>query len=432
MTDKPKTQQTQDAQSDYIVQQTPGTHDAQLIADGEVLTTITGMDKLTERAKQRHNQLLAAIDPDSPEYMPEVAKAFEELRAALPGIMSDINRAAELIQELDNLEPLINAELKKDPEARTLKQYMYLYTAGELLDVLDDPNNALTKALEAARIAKAVSTNAKRAEKVDFPLDKVNSTIWGLLEKDTQGQIALKAEKAGSKDELSIFYSINFDALANVQISKRQTAFDKMVYIATAALYNAGNEWVTLTQIYYALGNDRSKKPASKHLERILDSLRKMKAADIFIDNAQEAGKYNYPSFRYEGDLLPTEKITASINGKLTDAAIHLFREPPLVTFAKQRNQVTTISVKLLAAPINKTEKHLAIQDYLLERISRAKHGTKKQERILLATLAEKAKDTTGKRGRIQEAAETYLKHFKAEAWIKGYTTDKDGITIYF
>lgn len=283
-----------------------------------------------------------------------------------------------------------------------------------------------------ARIIQAETIiNARRIEKLEFPLDKVNSTVWRLLEKDTQGQIALKAEKTGSKDELNIFYSINFDALENVKISKRLTAFDKTVYVAAAALFNAGNELITLTQIYYAMGNDRTKKPSSNQLEKILDSLRKMKAADIFIDNAQEADKYDFPVFKYEGDLLPTEKITVTVNGKLTDAAIHLFREPPLVTFAKQRDQITTISVKLLAAPISKTENHLAIQDYLLERISRAKHGKKKQERILYNTLIEKAENKAEKKSRLLDTAETYLKHFKAEAWIKNYATDKDGITVY-
>lgn len=471
MTDKekamtaPKPQaehETQAAQDDFVIQPAPNGKDSQVIASGEVLTTITGADKLQEKAAARLAALRAALDPDGPDYRPELAEAWkqglekvnavinavthelkqglEHFAATLPDLQDlqayqqGMQQAAELWHEVEQLEPFIKGELAKDPAGMTWEQLLHSCTLGDLVEMAEDPGSAFAKALAAARTthAETIKTSAKRAEKVDFPLDKVNSTIWGLLEKDTQGQIALKAEKAGSKDELSIFYAINFDALANVQISKRLTAFDKIVYIATAALYNAGNEWVTLTQIYYALGNNRSKTPASYHLEKILNSLQKMKAADIFIDNAQEAGKYNYPSFRYEGDLLPMEKITASINGKLTDAAIHLFREPPLVTFAKQRNQVTTISVKLLAAPINKTEKHLAIQDYLLERISRAKHGTKKQERILLATLTEKAKDTTGKQGRIQEAAETYLKHFKAEAWIKGYTTDKAGITIYF
>lgn len=50
------------------------------------------------------------------------------------------------------------------------------------------------------------STTARRAEIIEYPLDKINCVIWGLLERDTAGQIAIAAEKRGSKKR-SVFYT---------------------------------------------------------------------------------------------------------------------------------------------------------------------------------------------------------------------------------
>ncbi len=171
-----------------------------------------------------------------------------------------------------------------------------------------------------------------------------------------------------------------------------------------------------------------------------------MTSARIFFDNEREAGKYSYPHFRYDGSLLPLERGTAIVNGKLADAAIHIFREPPLISFAKQRKQITTLDIRLLQAPVSKTDANLLIQDYLLERISRAKNAqthkskkenneeiTEKKERILLKTLYEHTDATTKKqRQRVPEKLHKYLKFYTGQGFIARYTIDKNGITIYW
>lgn len=271
----------------------------------------------------------------------------------------------------------------------------------------------------------------KRAELIEYPLDKVNSSIWGLLERDTAGQIMFRAEKVGSKNEINILYAIDFDALGDdVKITKRLMPYDKRVYIAVSALFNAGNSIITLTQIYYAMGY--TGRPGSKDLERINASVTKMLGANIYISNEQEAAAYKYDKFVYKGSLLPYEQVEAVANGQLVDAAIHLFREPPVITFAKQRKQVTSIDVKLLQSPISKTDGNLLIDDYLIERISRAKNG-KQPHRILYKTLYEKAKITDKKqRQRAADKIKRYLEHYQKCGMITRYTMEPDGLTVYF
>ena len=296
----------------------------------------------------------------------------------------------------------------------------------------------MEKALTAARAAMKKEqerplpqVTAKRAENIEYPLDKVNAAVWNLLEQDTQGQITFAMERRRSKKPLNLYYSIDFDALGNeVAISRHLTPFDKRVYTAISALFNAGNTVISLTQIHFAMGNIT--RPKTAQLKKINDAITKMTGARISVDNSQEAQAYNYDKFIYEGALLPLERGLALVNGQLADAAIHIFREPPLISFAKQRGQITTVNIKLLQSPFNKTDANLLIEDYLIERIARAKK-TRKPEKILFKTLFDKADIKTKKqKERAPEKIEGYLKHQQQEGFFRRFEIDKDGITIYF
>ena len=238
-------------------------------------------------------------------------------------------------------------------------------------------------------------------------------------------------ERRGSGKEITTYYSIDFEALKDLSISRILTPFDKRVYIAAAGLYAAGNKVFTATQIYMAMGGTAL--PSARDLAKINASVDKMLFARITLDNTEEAETYKKESlrFQYTGALLPCERVTAIINGKPTESAIHLFRVPPLISFAKQRGQITTIPVKLLASPISKTDENLQIDDYLIERISHMKNG-KAKNKILYNTLFSACRiSTTKQRERARkDKIPRFLDYYKDQKFIKGYTADADGITI--
>lgn len=277
------------------------------------------------------------------------------------------------------------------------------------------------------------------AEILAYPLDKPNSRIWNLIEKaDTDGQIKLEIDTTGDNNrrkgkEAVIFYSLSFDELEpGVKITKALTPFDKRVYIAAAALYNAGNHVVTATQIYKMMGNRGQ--PNASDVKKVNDSLSKMRSAIVYLDSTEEV-KVNkgYMAFVYDGALLPFEREGAYINNTLADSAIHLFREPPLITFAKGRRQITSIPRRLLESPISKTDANLMIDDYLLERISHMRINPRLPRKILFTTLNERCHITTGtQRSRAPGKVKRFLDHYQAEGFIKGYKMDKDGVTMLF
>lgn len=297
---------------------------------------------------------------------------------------------------------------------------------GEDLFGDDDPGKPLAEALEGIE-----RVTVSRADTLAYPLDKVNANIWSLLETDTHGQLRIGVEKQGSRKEINILYSINFDDLGeNLRISKRLTQYDKRVYIAVAGLFNAGNDVITLHQVYTAMGG--TGKPSDDQREKISTAIAKMQSAMISVDNSMEAAAYNYKKFVYSGYLLPIERVKKIVNGNLVEEAIHIFREPPVMTFARQRRQITTIPVRLLNSPISKTDANLAIEDYLLERISRAKDGHSPCK-ILYKTICDKAGAVTAKqRQRVPEKVERYLTHYAKEGFIASFKTAADGVTISF
>lgn len=273
--------------------------------------------------------------------------------------------------------------------------------------------------------------NVIPVDRLAYPLDKVNANIWSLLEKDTGGQLLIRAEKLGSKKEINILYSIDFDALgSNAKITKKLTQFDKRVYIAVAGLFNAGNTVITIRQIHLAMGG--TGRASANQRQKISAAVHKMHGATISIDNAIEAGTYNYPKFVYTGSLLPIERIRKIVNGNVVEEAIHLFREPPAMTFARQRGQITTIPVRLLNSHVSMTDTNLAIEDYLLDRISHAKKG-KGQSKILYRTICDKAGAVTvKKRQRVREKVKEYLTHYVKCGYIASFAETSDGVTVAF
>ena len=436
---------TKDEMREHLIQ-SGATIQRQLQENAEILAKMriagSGLDAVADVSKnlQRIGKSIAGIVERAQAYIQS------DITATIQGVFDNIVAASAAAMQPfadvdEDLFPYLEAEFEKPEYADK--------TISELFDEIatDENGNPLEitlfeKALAAAKTARNIAAAKeepphaaiKRAQIVEYPLDKPNSIIWNLLEQDTKGQIEFNMARYGSRQKLPVYYSINFDGLdKEIQITKRLQPFDKLAYIAVAALFNAGNNVITLSQIYYAMGYTGT--PGEKDRAKINDSITKMTTARIFFDNKQEAEKYKYARFKYDGSLLPLERGTAIVNGQVADAAIHIFREPPLITFAKQRKQITTLDIKLLQAPVSKTDANLQIQDYLLERISTAKarNGNKRSCRILFKTLYDHTGITTKKQAqRAPDKIKRYLTHYQKEGFITKFTTEKDGITVHW
>ena len=271
-------------------------------------------------------------------------------------------------------------------------------------------------------------------ESIDYPIDKVNNEVFKMLQEAENGQLRFDIDTVMTdrkNKEPLVTYGVDFTGL-EPGISKKLSNYDKRIMVAAAALVNNNEPVTTVSRIYRAMGGKG--RPSTADIQKIIHSLDKMNAAKLYLDTTAENEKYpNYERFVYEGSYVPMERITGyQKNGKDIDYAIHFFREPPLVSFARQRKQITTISRNLLEAPINKTEINLAIEDYLIVRISQMKHPDSKVSRkMLYATIFEKNHITNKlQKSRAKSVIARYLDYYKEIGFIKDYTQSPEGVTI--
>lgn len=276
-----------------------------------------------------------------------------------------------------------------------------------------------------------------RPEKIDLPLDKINSNIWNLLENEQSGQMKFNLAgpaSAPQEEQEPAFVSINYEALedneAFRQIAKKLTPFDKRVYVAIAALHAVGNTAVTFRQIHYAMGNKRE--PSKPQGQRIENSVIKMMKAVITLNDDIAAKKGNYEAFTRTVNLLyAVIDKGRTYNGLQSRAQVRLLAEPTLITYARRRKQITTIPLKLLQGDYNKTDAFIAIEDYLLEQIVHKKHEHAKSFRMLYETIGKRTRLTDRKQqDRLPEKVERILDYYKTCGYIASAVGDKKGVTV--
>lgn len=278
---------------------------------------------------------------------------------------------------------------------------------------------------------------AHKLENLDFPIDKVNNRVWQLLEEADGQTWNIDVAKNGSKKTIDVLYCLDIEDMDDVSITRKLEPYDKRLYIAVDAICHIGYFNMSYQQLYNAMGYEG--RAGKADIEKMDASLTKMSSARLFIDNTQEARAYKYDKFIYDGALLPMERIKGVINGQVADAAIHVFRVPPLMAFARERKQLTTIKRRVLGSPLNKTSQNLCIEDYLIYRIARIKNGTSKNK-ILLSTIYENAGITTIKqKQRAPAKIKQLLDHYVKCGFIKGYSPEElddlkkiDGVTIRY
>ncbi|MBO4693682.1 MAG: hypothetical protein J5659_04765 [Clostridia bacterium] len=259
-------------------------------------------------------------------------------------------------------------------------------------------------------------------DKVYLPVDVVNNQIWSGLEKlskptkrgQIKGQLAffdvadhlkhfefnyINAAKNTSNPAF-IILGTDFEKVENTALAKTLTEYDKLVYQAIGSLWryctdtlNIPPDKVVITTglIYWAMGYNEP--PGVEATKKLIATLSKLRRAEFYLNNIYEVKEHkNRTQFNYKGVFLPSEEIQAIVNGVVVDSAIHLFREPPLITFARERGQITTIDRNLLAEmPLDKSERSIGLFHYLITQISLVKNPKNKMAntKLLYATIFE-------------------------------------------
>lgn len=444
MTDEKTTRAPQEGQLTLEEVVTPETQDAQQAAQ---ITFSTDADPALDPTSPDFNRERWLRELSSEEWRERMNEAVTRLQQLVISISAAQHNAGEIVdaaaqqtisqaqQTMKNIAEFVNSDRYK-----TIKEAIH-----SLSTFLEEHRAELDAAAEAAGvddvsedIAVIESIVARPPQDLAFPLDKINSTVWEALNNaGPNGQITMMpfaTEKRGSSKEATVYLSMDFakveTELKELGVELNLTPFDKRVYIAVNGLFHSQSGFMSEEQIWGAMGN--SSRPNAKQLEKVHKSLTKM-GAHIFIDNTNELPiNKKYDRFVYDGDILPFERVSAYINNRLSASVIHVFREPPLMSFAKSRRQITSVSRAVLESPISKTDENLRIDDYLIERIAHIKKGNL-SNKILFKTIFEKCDITEKKqKQRAKDKISRYLAHYAKTGFIKGYDLAPDGIIIKY
>ena len=329
------------------------------------------------------------------------------------------------------------------------KEPIYTEAENKASEWYDKPNNwnrsNYNKKINLKRKNDPPRVTAKTPTSVKYPLDKLNSEVYSFT--GNEQKVFNMANENSDVPANVLFYLVDFEGLKDeIEITKELTSYDKRVMISVGALYEAGNKIISVTQIHKVMGNNG--KPNKSQLKNINDSITKLNAAHIFIandvgENCETETHKNRTAFRYDGSLLPMERVSAFINGRSADSAIHIFREPPLISFAVSRKQITAVGPTLLQSPVNKTDATLTLEDYLISEISRMKHGRERAKpkdrnkdiyhKRLWDTIFDKCNiDDKKKRYDAKKIISRLLDYYKQIDFITDCSIDKNGITVNY
>lgn len=273
------------------------------------------------------------------------------------------------------------------------------------------------------------------------PTDKV--TLRAFENKLTGRQMQkVGMERRGSKKQINTLASINFDnSNGSVQIKGRKelTAYDREVHDAIITLFvDGGNEYITPQMIYQVMTGNPKATLKTKQAEAISDSITKCMYSRVIIDASEEAKEYGFDSFKYDGNLISGERVTATLNGTVVEC-LRLLRTPVLYEYANKKNHIGRFDIKLLNSPINKTEEIITLQGYLYRRILSMK-GKKSNlsKTIVYDTVYNQIEVTAAndgalrkKKSKVRDQIKKILDYWKQEDFIAGYVENKRGTTIY-
>ena len=280
------------------------------------------------------------------------------------------------------------------------------------------------------------------------PVDKVSNIAFNYAEVKnlvlySEKPVNVLVGKHGSKRQIETTVSINFDEMEKrgviISGSKELTMYDREVHDAIATLCVEGeNHWVTPQMIYQVMTGNPEARLEAKQTKAISNSVTKMMHSHIDIDASKEAQAFGFDTFKYDGSLLPAERVTVTLNGTVVEG-IHLLRNPPLYDYADRKKQVGRANIKLLNSPLNKTEETAVLQGYLLRRILAIKNPHNKQSNSILYETIYRQLEITApndgalrkKKTDIRKKVKEILDYWEKENFIKGYEELTKGKLIY-
>lgn len=222
----------------------------------------------------------------------------------------------------------------------------------------------------------------------------------------------------------------------------RVNGYDKAILNTICSIFQAGNQTMTLADIFRVMNGNTNKQPSQKQRDKILASIKKLGATRIYLDISEEIerkyltindsrvtkGVIDEPLLHYTGGLFQTE------NGQEV-YAVSILKEPILMTYSKSKSQLVSFPISLLdTKSVSATDDIVAIREYLLQQITLMRNGQRDNKTILYESIYKscgiEAPTDRMTAKRKKDAIKKLLDEWKQQGYIKGSKDKKDGTAL--
>ena len=246
------------------------------------------------------------------------------------------------------------------------------------------------------------------------------------------------------KNTITTIASIDFNNMKKMGVSisheKWLTPFDREILSIVSSLYAAGNTYQSPQMIFQAMsGNKEKVKLPPEMRAKIIESLRKLRATTIEINASQEEKAGWSKKGKYEGSLLPSERVEViTLNGQKVVDCIHFLRNSPLYDYAEGKNQISRVNIEMLQAPVNNTTENIELKFYLLRLISSMKNSKSKLKPVIrydslyeyLGIDENNTSDILHKKKDIRDRVKKILNFWVEQGFIRSFEEEKEGKNI--
>lgn len=331
---------------------------------------------------------------------------------------------AAMAEEITELEPYLNTELKKlnKPEykGKTFYQVFYSndYEAIDIYELYTDPESDLSKILEAARKAKEKATaggetlpdiHYNKGTTIDTSTTKLSTMFFSAFAPPNKGMlpgqismgilpdptemIPVKYEKTGAKKPITLFYdyTYNEDILQAIGLDKDFDAEDFFLMSICDNLYLEKNTNVSLNKIFREMtGKDGN----ARDLEKLEGKLKRGASTTMLINDKQLREAWNVNTDKY-GELfspvMPIQIVTErfSVNGNISRGMVKINGLSPLYILSKTIKQITTWDKEILTTyKGRRTPRYWRVLNYLMQQIAWLRNpGSTRSNKITYSDL---------------------------------------------
>ena len=242
------------------------------------------------------------------------------------------------------------------------------------------------------------------------------------------------------KNTITTIASIDFNDMKKMGVSisheKWITPFDREILSIVSTLYAAGNVYQSPQMIFQAMSGNKEKIKLTPDIRaKIIESLRKLRATTIEIDASQEEKAGWVKKGKYEGSLLPSERVEViTLNGQKVVDCIHFLRNSPLYDYAEGKKQISRVNIEMLQTPVNNTTENIELKFYLLRLISSMKNPKSKIKPVLrYDTIYEYLQVETSdkfKKKDIRDRVKKILSFWVEHGFILSFEEEREGKNI--